>query len=119
VPTPVRDRYERSLLIPSHQHNSTPIERRSDARDKEEIVLDKGYVAGPQPAAFYDRIGRRLGIVDVAQHHIGSPYPEFAFLAPFYVFERDRVDDAGLHVGQKIPDGPGLGMNERTIVCSR
>ena len=80
--------------------------------DDVEVALGVGLadVAGVQPAVFVEHRAGCLRVVQVALHHLRSPYPDLAQLAGGGVPVGGHVDDAPLGVGQRGADrgNPGL-----------
>ena len=69
-------------------------------------VVDSADIAGVQPAVGVDGVGRRLGIVEIAQHHVGPAQQHFACAVFGWVV------DAQLEVGDRSSarggDGDGV-----------
>ena len=65
------------------------------------VGLAQGDVAGVQPTVGVDGLGRGLGHVIVAQHHVVAPAAEFAGGAVGKLLARERLDDLHFDAGKR------------------
>jgi hypothetical protein len=61
-------------------------------------------IAGVEPAVGLDGVGRRLGLVQVAEHHLGAAHQHLAGLARLDFLASRQVHDLALGARHQRPD---------------
>ena len=81
------------------------------------VVVGIRRVAGVQPALGVDRCGGRLGLVEIALHHLRAAHPELARLARSEFGAGCRIDDFALRVGNsgRLTDLAIIGISWRQV----
>ena len=83
------------------------------------VLVDEANVTAVQPALSVDGMGGGLRIVEVAFHDLRSAVPDLALLGATELSTIDRVDDAGLGIGDQAPRRPGADTSRLVWVVGR